>query len=182
MRIFLLIAVAPILFGSAHAKELQDAREHFRVGSAAFQKGEFKRAIVEFKAAYEIAPDAGLLFNMAQAARCANDSEQALSLYKSYLRAQPAASNRQQVERRIAELELSTAAEKVAMAPATVPRGESVELEVKRAPARPRKPMYKRWWPWTLGVLATAGLAVGLGIGLTHYSSDAHFGTRDVLP
>src|SRR5689334_6368244 len=60
----------------------------------------------------------------------------------------------------------------------TTPPGAQLVLttgaETPTAATRP-KPLYKRWWLWTTVGVASAALAVGLGVGLTaggsHFSS-----------
>lgn len=47
-----------------------------------------------------------------------------------------------------------------------------------------RRPLYKRWWPWTIGVVLI-GTSIGLGVGLTRGGGSAppatHFGSTHVF-
>ena len=83
----------------------EEARRHFQAGTAAFNLGEFKAAADEYKAAYKLRPDPVFLYNIGQAYRMANDYEQALFFYRSYLHNTPSAPNRKEVEERIRVLE-----------------------------------------------------------------------------
>jgi hypothetical protein len=71
--------------------------------------------------------------------------------------------------------------------PAEVPRQATATTPsntlVATAPAPEKKPLYKRWQLWTaVGVVAAAGLAVGLGVGLSSSGSapSTHFGVSKV--
>src|SRR6266508_1881615 len=81
------------------------AKKHYDEGITHYNLGEFDAAIGEFKAAYALTSEPGLLFNIAQAYRLKEDYKQALYFYKTYLRLMPEAVNRADVERWIAELE-----------------------------------------------------------------------------
>jgi tetratricopeptide (TPR) repeat protein len=81
------------------------AREHYKQGILHYDLGEIDQAVADFKQAYELSAAPGLLFNIAQAYRYKKDYEQALHFYRTYLRLQPKAGNRQEVEERVAELE-----------------------------------------------------------------------------
>lgn len=87
------------------AKKTAEAREHYQKGITHYNLGEFDQAIDEFKQAYAISGSPGLLFNVAQAYRLKKDYENALYFYRTYLRLQPDASNRPDVEARIIEME-----------------------------------------------------------------------------
>lgn len=177
--------VTPILLiawiGVAGAEPVpveQQARRHYDEGRKAFDLGEFARAIREFKAAYEIKTDPVLLYNIAQAYRLTNDLGQAIFFYKSYLRTQPRALNRKEVEARLARLEEEQAkAHALAVEPPTdtaepptmprqspppreaaTPAPESVPLVQAAAPEPERRPT--RSWVW-----ATIGVAAALVVG-----------------
>jgi tetratricopeptide (TPR) repeat protein len=93
--------------GTARARNeerLRDAREHFDRGMTYYNLADFDPAIDEFKQAYELTKSPRLLFNIAQAHRLKKRYEQALYFYSAYLRLQPDALNRADVEGRIAEM------------------------------------------------------------------------------
>ncbi|MFH0900443.1 MAG: hypothetical protein V2A73_07420, partial [Pseudomonadota bacterium] len=83
----------------------REARIHYQKGQSKYDLAEYESAIVEFKKAYELSDAPGLLFNIAQAHRRNGDCKQALRFYKNYLRRQPDAPNREEVEKLIADME-----------------------------------------------------------------------------
>jgi tetratricopeptide (TPR) repeat protein len=107
-------ALVLLLAVAAHAQpsETEQLRKHFEDGSKAFNLGEFKRAVDEYKAAYNIRPDPVFLYNIAQAYRLDGNLQQALFFYKSYLTNSPKAPNRREVEGRIHELDQQIAQQK----------------------------------------------------------------------
>jgi tetratricopeptide (TPR) repeat protein len=82
-----------------------EARDHYEKGLKHYNLGEFDPAVEEFKKAYELSDAPGLLFNIAQVYRAKEDYKQALYFYRTYLRLQPDAPNRADVEARVADLE-----------------------------------------------------------------------------
>ena len=165
----------------AGADELQDAKQHYDRGMAHYELGEFAAAVEEFKLAYARSQAPGLLFNLAQASRLNKDYEQALHFYRTYLRVRPDAANRDDVERRIAEIEpiveLQRKAETERIgAPQPLPSVPSVaarSVEDKPAIARPLPPSGR---PVKIAglVVGVVGVAlVGGGIGLGVASLDA---------
>lgn len=102
----LVLVVAIGLAATAAADSASDeARKRFEAGTAAFNLGEFKIAIDEYKAAYKLRRDPVFLYNIAQSYRMASDFEQALFFYRSYLHSSPSAPNRGEVAERIRTLE-----------------------------------------------------------------------------
>src|SRR2546423_15710364 len=92
--VFLLAAV----MATAHAEDPQAAREHYAKGLTLYDLGKYREAAAEFEASYQAAPQPALLFNLAQAYRAAGDNASALRTYRSYLRREPEAPNRAEVE------------------------------------------------------------------------------------
>ena len=81
------------------------AKQHFEAGVSHFDLAEWEQALVEFKEAYRLKSDATFLYNIAQCHRKLGHVDDALTFYKTYLRRAPDAPNREEVERRILELE-----------------------------------------------------------------------------
>ncbi|MCA1662939.1 MAG: hypothetical protein LC659_01435 [Myxococcales bacterium] len=100
-----LVVCAPTVRAAGGADSLQEAKDHYDRGMAHYELGEFASAVEEFKQAYARSQAPGLLFNLAQASRLNKDYEQALHFYRTYLRVRPDAANRDDVEKRIGELE-----------------------------------------------------------------------------
>ena len=105
------LALIVFLFGSslAWADDGDEARRHFDAGNAAYSVGQFAHAADEYRAAYKAKPDPTFLYNVAQAYRSGGDARQAIAFYRSFLRHQPKASNRREIEERIGKLEAQLA-------------------------------------------------------------------------
>ncbi len=70
-----------------------------------YDVGKYGEAISEYEQAYLLIEDAALLFNIGQAYRLWDRPEDAIRAYKNYLRRRPDASNRADVEKKIADLD-----------------------------------------------------------------------------
>lgn len=68
----------------ARARVLSDQGRMFH------DRGEYGRAVDAFQAAYVLAPSPGILFNLGQAYRLKGDCDNAVLMYRGYLRSQPA--------------------------------------------------------------------------------------------
>lgn len=102
--------------GTARA-DTENAKTLFERATVQFRLAKFHEAALTYQRVYELHPDAVLLYNCAQSYRLANEPEKALVIYKSYLSAKPDASNREEVEGRIAELERVVAGQRHASEP-----------------------------------------------------------------
>ncbi len=92
----------------------KEAKAHFTQGEKLYRLGKFQEALSEYSKAYEILPLPGFLFNIGQCHRMLDDHERAVFFFKGYLREQPKAKNRKQVEALIAECEKKLTEEKKA--------------------------------------------------------------------
>src|SRR3954467_13376402 len=81
-----------------------DSHQLYRRGMLDYQLGRYDQAITAFSRAYHISGAPALLYDLAQAYRLKHAPEKALPLYRAYLRLDPHAANRAEVERRIVEL------------------------------------------------------------------------------
>ncbi len=88
---------------SAQAKTLYDK------GMANFQLEEYDAAIEKWQAGFRIKPAPEFLYNIAQAYRLSKRPELALSFYQKYLRVNPKATNKAEVEKHIAALKVVVA-------------------------------------------------------------------------
>ncbi|HEX4462815.1 MAG TPA: hypothetical protein VIA18_32805 [Polyangia bacterium] len=185
-----------LLTTAAHANSRDaakaEARGHYDAGLAHFNLREYPQAITEFQAAYRALPDPVFLYNLAQSYRLSDAPEQALYFYQTYLRSTTNAPDRAEVEDRIAALQKVIADKKSAprAAPAEPKTEATVAPAVVVAPTVPapaplatsaadhsrsdRKPIYKRWWLWTVVGVVLVGTGVGVGVGLGTQKS-AHF-------
>ena len=82
-----------------------DAREHYKKGTAAYNLGKYAEAAQEYELSYRATLDPALLFNVAQAYRLAGDRKKALTAYKSYLRSAPDGDKRELAEAKVHEIE-----------------------------------------------------------------------------
>jgi tetratricopeptide (TPR) repeat protein len=89
----------------AESDKRQQAKEHYEKATRLYDVGKYGDAISEYEEAYLLVEDAALLFNIGQAYRLWDRPEEALRAYKNYLRRRPDASNRADVEKKIADLE-----------------------------------------------------------------------------
>ena len=104
----LILEFVTIRPATAVAQTSQDeAREHYRRGTAAYNLGKYTEAAHEYELAYEATLDAALLFNVGQAYRLAGDRKKALTAYRSYVRSAPDGDRRELAEARIREIETS---------------------------------------------------------------------------
>jgi tetratricopeptide (TPR) repeat protein len=169
------------------------AKELYKKGMTHYQLGEFDTAIDEFKAAYELTSAPGLLFNLAQVHRMKKDWEQALHFYRMYLRLEPTAPNRADVEALIVEVQRAfddeqrakLAAPKVEPQPVAPPPPVAMPAPAPLiAPTPPPPP--PRHWRLKLGIaagLAAVGvgaLATGIGLG-AHAADDANLLANDSM-
>lgn len=104
--------LAPTSLGSSDAGDVVEARRCYRRAIAHYNLQEYKEAIAEFQQGYRLHPDGVFLYNIAQAFRLSGTYERALFFYRAYLRAEPEAGNRAEVDGRIVELEAALATTK----------------------------------------------------------------------
>ncbi len=160
------------------------AKAHYAAGLQHFNLAEFEQALAEFKEAYRSKPDPVFLFNIGQCHRKLGHVTDAITFYRSYLREAPDAKNRNEVDRRIAELESQRDAESAAIATSTRTKAQAspisqaaqdnaiaqvsgapiqtagVDLRTRSEPSpQPSSPIYKRWWFWTAAGAVAAGAA-----------------------
>ncbi|MSP59003.1 MAG: hypothetical protein EXR72_01455 [Myxococcales bacterium] len=98
------------------------------------------------------------LYNIAQAYRLSNRPPRAIEFYKKYLKLDPAAKKRKEVEQRIAALEASGGPPLEPIAPGTKPQGEPERaVEPVDSPAAPPPSVAP---PGNPGVLPAAAITV----------------------
>jgi tetratricopeptide (TPR) repeat protein len=182
---------------NAKPDSTQEARAHYRRGTAAYALGRYAEAATEYEAAFELAPDPALLYNAAQAHRVAGNKERALTLYQNYVRVYGAeATNIDDVKRIMTELKQSIDREAKPAAKPTAPTGPTsvttpatagvtgttvAASEVASTPGELKKSHRRSPWLWVgigAGVLVVAGVAIGLGIAFGKSNPSApSFGT-----
>jgi hypothetical protein len=91
--------------GETSREAKQEAKSRFVSGQSHYNLNEFPEALVDFKEAYRLFPDPVFLYNLGQCERQLGHNEEAIRFYRSFLREQPKAPNRQDVLHKIEELE-----------------------------------------------------------------------------
>jgi tetratricopeptide (TPR) repeat protein len=178
--VFLLASQQPCPVHAASGDPKQEAKSHFRAGQKHYNLNEFPDALMEFKEAYRLHSDPVFLYNIGQCERQLGHLEDAARFYRNYLREYPKAPNRQEVERRIDEIDETLKAQaadarkrdeaSVVPPPQAGPPLPVAPIEGRTdltttAPApsvSESSPIYTRWWFWT----AVAAVAVGATVGI----------------
>jgi tetratricopeptide (TPR) repeat protein len=120
--VLLAVTIAP----AARAAELTpqqklEMKQLYERATRAYDVGKYNEAIEEYQKAYEIGGDPPMLYNIAQAYRLNDQPNEALRFYRRYLQRAPGARNREDVERKIAELEKTVEERRKATAAAPPP-------------------------------------------------------------
>ena len=103
------------------ADQKQEMRQHYEKATRAYDIEKYGEAVDEYQKAYEIGGDPAMLYNIAQAYRLNKQLPDALHFYRRYLQRSPNARNREDVERKIAEVEKTVEERRKAAAAATPP-------------------------------------------------------------
>jgi hypothetical protein len=120
--LFLLTTVAEAQPAAPPDPRAAEAKQRYENGMAHFNLEEWDAAIEEWKSGYRAKPVAQFLYNIAQAYRLSKHYEDALNYYQRYLRADPKAPNRVEVEGHIGKLTTLLQQEKrTATAPPVAP-------------------------------------------------------------
>lgn len=99
------LAGAPSVSAQGTAAKKKKARQLYKQGTTQYNLGRWERAIELFQKSYEEYPSSALLFNIAQSYRQWGKCRRALFFYKRFLAVKPNASNRDEVEGFINDLE-----------------------------------------------------------------------------
>lgn len=189
LLLFLALAL-PALARPVHAS---DFKTNYDLGVALYQAQKYEESIPSFQAAYALEPKPGILFNIAQAYRKSGHLREAIQYYDKYLSVDPQidgdtrkkvdgyllearttlAALELEMKRRLAEEKAlrerdQTSAQlveppPVAPAPPSSPPPPPADL----TPPQPApRPIYRRWWFWTLiGGAVAAGAVAGIVVG-----------------
>ncbi|HET6282570.1 MAG TPA: hypothetical protein VFH73_16520 [Polyangia bacterium] len=87
------------------AQQKQEMKQHYDKATRAYDVGKYTEAVDEYQKAYEIGGDPAMLYNIGQAYRLGDQPGEAVRFYRRYLQRSPNARNREDVERRIVDLE-----------------------------------------------------------------------------
>lgn len=128
---------------AAPGDDKQEAKSRFVAGQRHYNLNEFPEALREFKEGYRLYPDPVFLFNLGQCERQLGHFEEAIRFYRSFLREQPKAPNKQDVLRKIEEMEaaqrLKGAEPDKVVPPATA--GDAAPAIAEPPPAAPALPV-----------------------------------------
>lgn len=186
LRVVALLSLSFALPLCAHAADYSEARAHFEKGNAAYALGDYAAAAAEYERAFQLKPDPALLYNAAQSHRVAGNKTRALLLYQNYLRVYGSVvQNGEEVQRHIDTLRKAIESDQNAQTspptapmvqqptvtpPPRVPQETAAPVLVAAAPQRDERPLVKKPWFWIAtgaAVVVVAGVAIGLGVGLS---------------
>jgi hypothetical protein len=118
LLIGIIVAVAPppAVAAPAEPSAIKKAAKHFQRGVALYGEADYRAALVEFRRAYEVAPNPAVLYNIGQAYYQVQNYAAALTTFERYLaEAGDGASHRAEVEQtletlkaRVGTVEIST--------------------------------------------------------------------------
>jgi hypothetical protein len=155
------------------------AKIHFQAGQEFYQSHKYQEAVAEFNAGYELTKLPAFLLNVAQCHRMLGNDELARDAYRAFVRNSPGSPHAAEAQKLANDLERAIRAR--------APLGPPPNLEEPLFPVAatpvlaPIKiedpPPRRRWWIlWTaIAVVGSAGLAVGLGLGLQPQSMPPAF-------
>jgi tetratricopeptide (TPR) repeat protein len=103
----------------------QEAKARFVSGQSHYNLNEFTQALGDFKEAYRLLPDPVFLYNLGQCERQLGHLEEAIRFYRSFLREQPKAANRQDVMHKIDEMEATLKAKQAEADKGATPAAEA---------------------------------------------------------
>ena len=186
--------------------QLVAAKQHFEAGRVAFNAADYPTAIREFKMAEALRASAILAYNIGLANEKLNRRRVAVRYYRRFLESAPTASNRPDVEQRIARLEKEIAAQPQAQPveqpednppppviappapgeppPPGVQQGQDPYAGGTATTPPPPAPMAKKrslWWVWVIVGVGGAALLTGivLAVVLTRKSDQYYVGRID---
>ena len=156
-------------------------RGHYEQAVALFEQGRFDAALAEFQAAYMQRQMPWLLINIGRAVQRLGRPQEAINYYERYKKAEPnidpEAEKRvnKYIEQARALLEQTPEQPNLPIPPkpepTPPPTGTLTASPSPTAPTPPpppaTKPIYKKWWFWTIiGVVAAGAVAGGVAGGL----------------
>lgn len=112
----------------------QEMKLHYEKATRAYDVQKYGEAVEEYQKAYEIGGDPAMLYNVAQSYRLNDQIPEALRFYRRYLQRSPNARNRDDVERKISDLEKTLEDRRKAAAAAAAPSTPPPPVAVTPAP------------------------------------------------
>jgi tetratricopeptide (TPR) repeat protein len=147
-----------LLAGVAHADPAHDLAAR---AQAHFTLGEYADAVADYRAAYQLVPSPGLLYDLGQAYRLEGDCADARTAYRSYLRRAPHSPYRDLAMQHLSELGGCLRVVQSSPPPLEAPR-----VDFAPTPSARAKPTHRNVW------LGIAVAAVGVAAGAAAYAGD----------
>jgi tetratricopeptide (TPR) repeat protein len=195
LAIFAVIALQAVPAGAEpDADARAKAAEHFKLGRAFFQRGDYERARAEYQAALDLSAEPLLIFNIALCHDRANQPEPALEAFRRYLGLAPngavADEAREDVARLVPIVE-QIAADRDKLAADRAAEDARQRDEAAKLAARPRPPGPPSRVPRYIVVAGAAVAAVGATAHVLAWRTrsrmveapdpDAYFAARDTF-
>ncbi len=133
-------------------------RQHAENAQNLSTAGKLSAALDEYQAAYQAIQIPVFLYNIARLYHRTGNTEQAAIYYQRYL----AAGHLEDADHRARAQEYLKQIDSAAP-PRDSQKDSTLALSI---PATEAKPVYKKWWFWTIAGTVVAGTAIGLGVGL----------------
>jgi tetratricopeptide (TPR) repeat protein len=133
------VLLVGVLGGRAQAMQLtpvqkQEMKQHYEKATRAYDVQKYSEAVDEYQRAYEIGGDPAMLYNVAQSYRLNDQPADALRFYRRYLQRSPNARNRDDVEKKIADLERVVEERRRKAAAAPPPPPAPIPVVIAQAP------------------------------------------------
>lgn len=136
-----------------------DVERHIALGHRLFALARYEEAVAEFRRAYELRADPRFLYHIAEGYRELGSKDQAVFYYDRYLMGAPKASDRDEVEQKIADLGGIPGR-------AIRPRPRLLMEPPEEAPVERRPTAWRRWWFWAaVGAIVAAGVTAAVLAG-----------------
>lgn len=119
------------------AAQKTEMKQHYDRATRAYDIQKYTEAVDEYQKAYEIGGDPAMLYNVAQSYRLNDQLPDAVRFYRRYLQRSPNARNRDDVERKIAELEKTLEDRRKAAAALAVASPPVAPVVASQAPVAP---------------------------------------------
>lgn len=134
-----------------------------RSGSMA---GQYDAALVNYQIAYARVPAPLFLFNVARMQHRLGRLKDAVATYQKLLD-DPASQKEMDLRAEAQRYQAQAVQELAAPPPPPLTPVTPPPLAPAADTPQAKPPLYKKWWLWTAVGVAAAGIAVGLGVGLT---------------
>ena len=166
------------LTGAAAAQEAQETQNpdtdlclqdgecssHFRQGRRLSKAGQLDAAVEEYRIAYQRRAAPWLLFNIGRTLHKLGRMAEAVSYYQRFLATDQSNNAEWQSKARGFLAEAQAAAQ--AQSQSQQPTPAAAVVATGPSPEPPKRPIYKRWWFWTvMGAVVAGGVITGVLLG-----------------